>query len=127
MRTSCRLLTSALLAAARLSAAPAEGSLLPRTIPGYELRTLDVRKTVLVQVEGGWVQASVPVFLYFPAGDPAGALPVLRGVYGDLVALGSRPAWTAAELRGLIARLDGAIRLLERQTSPEAPPAIPGS
>jgi len=124
MPTSRRLLASALLAAApRLFAAPAEGSLLPRTIPGYELRTLDVRKTVLVQVDGGWVQATVPVFLYFPAGDPAGALPVLRGVYGDLLALGRRPAWTAAELQGLIARLDQAIGLLERQASPPTTPA----
>ncbi len=127
MRTTCRLLAIALLAAApRAGAAPEGGSLLPRSIPGYELRTLDTRKTVLVRVGGEWVQASVPVFLYFPAGDPAGALPLLRAVYGDLLDLGRRPAWTAAELQGLIARLDRAIGLLERQASPAALPA-PGS
>lgn len=126
MRTPCRILASALLAAApRLAGAPAAGSLLPRAIPGYELRTLDVRKTVLVQVGGGWVQASVPVFLYFPSGDPAGALPRLRAVYAGLLDLGRKPAWTAAELQGLISRLDEAIRLLECQAAPAPAAALP--
>lgn len=90
--------------------------MLPLTIPGYELRTLDRHKDVLFNVDGTWVRASVPVFVYFPTGPKSDAkgLAQLRRVYGQLIRLGQKPDWTAAELQAVIADLDGSIRLLEQ-------------
>jgi hypothetical protein len=86
--------------------------LLPLKIPGYELRTLDVRKPVLFNVNGTWVQASLPIFFYAPSPVPPQAGPVLRRVYDELLRLGQKPEWTAAELQGLIDSVDTALGLL---------------
>jgi hypothetical protein len=89
---------------------------LPLKIPGYELRTLDRRKDVLFNVDGSWVRASVPVFVYFPTDSKTrtDGLAHLREVYQSLLNLGRKPDWTAAELQSVIANLDASIRLLEQ-------------
>ena len=110
---------SPLLAAspAALSATKAaDDPLLPLTIPGYELRTLDRRKDVLFNVNGTWVRASVPVFVYYPtdAKPKAEALARLRDVYGSILQLSHKPAWSAAELQAVITNLDASLQLLEK-------------
>ena len=87
--------------------------LLPAKIPGYELRTLDVSKPVLFNINGSWVQASLPVFFYYPTSTPAQAAALLRQAVDALRVLGRKPEWTAAELQEVIAQLDSALRLLE--------------
>lgn len=93
-----------------------DDAVLPLKIPGYELRTLDRRKDVLFNVDGSWVRASVPVFVYFPTGSKSriDGLAHLREVYQSLINLGRKPDWTAAELQAVIANLDASIRLLEQ-------------
>ena len=88
----------------------------PSKIPGYELRTLDRRKDVLFNVDGSWVRASVPVFVYFPTDSKTrtDGLAHVREVYQSLLNLGRKPDWTAAELQSVIANLDASIRLLEQ-------------
>lgn len=90
----------------------AERTLLP-VIPGYELKVLDVRKTVILDVSGSQVDASLPVFFYYPVPGPA--IHEFRRAYDELIALGQKPEWSAAELRQVIARLGGAIEMLERR------------
>ena len=126
MRSSLILGGFLLTAGPILSAPPSPasaGSLLPPTIPGYELRTLDARKPVLFKVNGTWVQAALPIFFYFPTQLPPPAVPLLRKAYGELLELGNKPEWTAAELQAVIADLDAALRLLEQPApAPGAPP-----
>ena len=95
---------------------PVDDPALPLKIPGYELRTLDRQKDVLFNVDGSWVRASVPVFVYFPtdAKNRTDGLAHLREVYQSLINLGRKPDWTAAELQAVIANLDASIRLLEQ-------------
>ena len=95
---------------------PVEDPVLPLKISGYELRTLDRRKDVLFNVDGSWVRASVPVFVYFPTDSKTrtDGLAHLREVYQSLLNLGRKPDWTAAELQSVIANLDASIRLLEQ-------------
>ena len=101
---------------ASVATKPIEDPVLPLRIPGYELRTLDRKKAVLFNVSGAWVQASVPVFVYYPtnARDRGDALVRLREAYGSLLKLGRKPDWTAAELQGVIASLESSIHLLEK-------------
>ncbi len=88
-------------------------SLLPATIPGYELRTLDVSKPVLFNVNGAWVQASLPVFFYYPTSPPVETARLLRQAHDDLLALARKPEWTGDELQGVLAKLDAALGALE--------------
>ncbi len=89
----------------------AEQTLLP-VIPGYELKVLDVRKTAIFDVNGGRVEAALPVFFYYPVPGPA--IQEFRRAYDELIALGRKPEWSAAELRQVIARLGSAIEMLEK-------------
>jgi hypothetical protein len=120
MRIHPVIASALLFAVPRLSAAP-EDSVLPAKIPGYELRALDVRKPVVLNVNGTWVQASLPVFFYFPTPVPPRAAPLLRQIYDDLLKLGRQPEWTAAELQAVLGNLDTAIRILEQPAQDPSP------
>jgi len=92
-----------------------DDTLLPLKLPGYELRVLDVRKKLLYNIRGEWVQASLPVYFYYPT-EPSQkekALGTLRKVYEQVLSLGEKPQWSASEFRNLIVNLDSAIVLLE--------------
>ena len=99
-----------------LAAKPIDDPTLPARIPGFELRVLDLRKDLLFNVNGSWVQASVPVFFYYPtaAQDRAHAVELLRQAYGDILKLGQQPEWTAVQLHQVIANLDASLSLLEK-------------
>ncbi len=88
------------------------GSALPMTIPGYELRVLDVHKAIMFNLKGAWVEASVPIFFYYPVAGKAGALRLLRRARDDLAALGRRREWTREDLRRVIGEVDEALRRL---------------
>jgi hypothetical protein len=98
------------------AAAPADDPILPATIPGYELRALDVRKPVLFDIDGERVRVSLPIFLYYPTAqiEHREATRLLRQAYDDAIRLGQRPEWTAADLQRIIAALDASLNLLER-------------
>lgn len=92
-----------------------DDNLLPIRLPGYELRVLDKRKKMLYNIKGSWVEASLPVYFYYPT-EPAHkdkALQLLRKVYDDVLALGEKPQWTASEFRNVLVSLDAALSLLE--------------
>ena len=92
-----------------------DDNLLPLRLPGYELRVLDKRKKMLYNIKGSWVEASLPVYFYYPT-EPASkdkALQLLRKVYDDVLALGEKPQWTAAEFRNVLVSLDAALSILE--------------
>lgn len=94
-----------------------DDNLLPLKLPGYELRVLDKRKRMLYNIKGAWVEASLPVYFYYPT-EPAHkdrALAILRRVYDDVLALGDKPQWTAAEFRNVLVNLDAALTILETQ------------
>lgn len=92
--------------------AGADVPLLPLSIPGYRLRVLDVRKPVVFEVAGTKVEASVPVFFYFPETGP-GAAELIRRARDGLADLERKPEWTAAELQRIVAGLDQGLALLE--------------
>jgi hypothetical protein len=112
---------TALLLADPLHSPAAEDPVLPAKIPGYELRALDVRKPIVINVNGTWVQAALPVFFYFPTPVPPQAIPLLRQIYDDLLKLGRQPEWTAAELQGVLGNLDTAIRILDQPAQDPSP------
>jgi hypothetical protein len=105
-----------LIAAGPTSALPAEEPVLPLRIPGYELRSLDVRKPVVFEVAGGEVRVSLPIYLYYPTAcaDRREAVKLLRQAYGDMIRLGQREDWTAGDLRRILSTLDASLSLLER-------------
>jgi hypothetical protein len=108
--------TTAPAPARNLVAKPIDDPALPLRLPGFELRVLDVKKDVLFNVNGTWVQASVPVYFYYPTAgrDRAHAVELLRRVYDDVLKLGQEPEWTGAELQRVIINLDASIILLEK-------------
>lgn len=90
---------------------------LPLSIPGYRLKVLDVRKTIVFQVAGSRVEASVPVFCYSPEARPDDAARLVRRAREGLAALERKPEWTAEELRRVEADLDAGLALLEAKPS----------
>lgn len=86
--------------------------LLPLHLPGYDLRVLDIKKPLLFNVAGTWVEVSVPIFFYLatPAHDEG--VKRLRQVAEDLRQLTRKPAWTSAELSRVQADLEAAAALL---------------
>lgn len=90
--------------------------MLPLRIPGYELRTLDVRKPVVFDVAGGRVTVSLPIYLYYPTAfaDRSEATRLLQQAYGEAIRLGQQSQWSAEDLRRILSALDASLTLLER-------------
>jgi hypothetical protein len=116
------LFTGLILGSARLWAEPVPDKapassvpVLPLSIPGYELRVLDVRKPVLFEMNGSPVEGSLPVFVYYPAASQAEAVKLLRQASDDLAKLGQKPEWTGEELRQVLSKLDAAVGLLAKK------------
>jgi hypothetical protein len=111
------LLLGTLLIASGSAAAPSDGDpALPLRIPGYELRSLDVRKPVVFEVAGARIGVTLPIFIYYPdaCADRRDAIKLLREAYGEAVELGRRQEWSAADLHRVLSALDGSLALLER-------------
>jgi len=94
----------------------ADVPILPLSIPGYELRVLDVRKPVVFNINGSSVEGSLPVFVYYPTPSQAQAESLLRHASDDLTRLGQKPEWTGEELRQVVSELDAAIGLLQKKS-----------
>jgi hypothetical protein len=86
--------------------------LLPPHLPGYDLRVLDVKKPLLFNVAGTWVEVSIPIFFYFPTPAREEGVKRLRQVTEDLRQLIRKPAWTSAELARVQVELDASASLL---------------
>jgi hypothetical protein len=115
MRRHLVLLGLILLSPGLRGADADDDPVLPRSIPGYELRSLDVRKPVVFDVNGATVRVLLPVFLYFPTSQPGRreAVRLLRQAYDDAIRLSGRPEWSAADLRRILAAMDASLGLLE--------------
>jgi hypothetical protein len=104
-----------LLATALAAAPPGGDQVLPPALPGYELRSLDVRKPVVFDVNGAQVRILLPIFVYCPTGvERREAVRLLRQAYEDASSLGRKSDWTAADLQGILRALDMSLDLLER-------------
>jgi hypothetical protein len=116
MRLCLRLLGLLVVASGSAAAPTPDDPVLPLRIPGYELRSLDVRKPVVFEVAGSEVRVSLPIYVYYPAActDRRDAVKLLREAYGEAVELGRRQEWSAADLRRILAALDESLTLLER-------------
>ncbi len=126
MRAPAALLLTGVLAAfhpvrAASEKAESPAPLIPLRIPGYELRTLDVTKSVLFQVGGSRVEVSVPIFLYYPVPGAAGAGPILRQTQAALRKLTKKSEWTAEEIQEVMGGIDQAERLLDAAAGPGEP------
>jgi hypothetical protein len=104
-----------LAAGAALPAAAPEVPLLPLAIPGYALRVLDVQKKVIVQVAGSDVEASVPIFVYYPEPGRAKALELLREARDGLIRLEGKQEWSAEELNRVVRQLEAGLGVLEKE------------
>jgi hypothetical protein len=94
---------------------------LPLTLPGYELRVLDVQKPVLFYVNGTWVSAKVPIFCYYPTAPQINkqTAGLVDDAYTSLLSLSSKPSWDARELLDVLRKLKAADEALHPQ--PVAP------
>jgi hypothetical protein len=100
------------LCGARSGAAESDPAM-PVEIPGYELRVLDARKPLLVKVGNASIEASLPVFIYYPKADRSNAVALLRRSRDSLRALSGKAEWTAADVDKVIADLDTAIAAMD--------------
>ena len=94
--------------AAEVSSAT-DPTLLPLTLPGYELRVLDRRKPLALEAGGARFEVRLPIFFYVPSPSRAEGLRRLRLLADDL-----RRACRAADrgevdLEGLSKRLEAAL------------------
>ncbi|MGH7997452.1 MAG: hypothetical protein ACREFX_13985 [Opitutaceae bacterium] len=89
----------------------AAASVLPLTLPGYELRVLDKRKLLYFDVAGSWVEIPLPILFYFPTSERSEALRLVRETADQLRSLGAQ-AQAAPTASALAAQLDRAADLL---------------
>lgn len=119
VRPPLRLAALILLPAWPVAAASAGDPALPQSIPGYELRSLDVRKPVVLDVGGVQVRVSLPIFVYCPTrAESREAIRLLRQAYDDALRLGQTPEWTAADLQRILRAIDSSLGLLEGAPRP---------
>ncbi len=90
----------------------------PLAIPGYALRVLDVQKKVILQAAGREVEASVPIFIYYPAAARTEAVGLVRQARDGLLRLRDKREWSAAELHAVVAQLEAGLAELEKEGKP---------
>lgn len=59
-------------------------SLLPLTLPGYELRVLDQRKTLTYETGGTRFDVHLPIFFYLPNAETDAAVRLIRQAVDEL-------------------------------------------
>jgi hypothetical protein len=115
----------ALLGATSLANESEPEPLLPATIPGYELRVLDVAKPVVLFVAGTRLEASLPVFFYLPDSEQKRAIALVQQAYADLTELGRKEEWEADDLHRVLTQLDQALKIF--QSTFGHPAALPSA
>jgi hypothetical protein len=87
------------------------GTMLPLTLPGYELRVMDVSKQVTFDVGNQPIVAEIPLFIYLPKAPRAveDSTRELRKVYNDLIMLYDQERVDKDRIRGMLKRMDGII------------------
>jgi len=119
MRARLPLLALLAFAGARSSpAGPADPPVVPLAIPGYALRVLDVQKRVILQAAGREIEASVPLFIYYPAPSRTDAVRLVRQARDGLARLQAKREWSAAELQAIITQLESGLGELEQEARP---------
>jgi hypothetical protein len=117
---ACLLLLGFLVAAAARSATPdsLEPPVVPLTIPGYALRVLDVQKRVVLAMAGRDIEASVPIFIYYPIPARTEAVRLIRQARDGLGRLSEKREWSAAELQTIVSQLEAGLGELEKEAKP---------
>ena len=87
------------------------GTLIPLSLPGYELRVMDVTKRITFDVNGSPVAAEVPIFVYLPKSTQSlsDSTRELRKVYNDLIMLYDQEKVDKERVRAMLKRMDGII------------------
>ncbi|HEX3730442.1 MAG TPA: hypothetical protein VHV47_11600 [Opitutaceae bacterium] len=119
MRARLLLLVLLVSAAPRLTQADApDPPVVPLAIPGYALRVLDVQKKVILQAAGHDIEASVPIFIYYPAANRTEAVRLVRQARDGLSRLQAKREWSATELKAVVAQLESGLGELEKEERP---------
>ena len=94
------------------------GTIIPLTLPGYELRVMDVTKRVTFDVGGNPVSAEMPIFVYLPRNTQSVAESAkdLRKLYNDLIMLYDQDRIDKDRVHSMLQRLDGIIDTFDAMT-----------
>ncbi len=87
------------------------GTVVPLTLPGYELRVMDVTKSITFDVNGQPVTAEIPIFIYLPRSTQSvgEATKELRKIYNDLIMLYDQERVDKERVRSMLKRMDSII------------------
>jgi hypothetical protein len=87
------------------------GTMIPLTLPGYELRVMDVTKKITFDVNGSPVTAEVPLFIYMPRSTQsiADSSRELRKIYNDLILIYDQDRVDKERVRSMLKRMDAII------------------
>ncbi len=96
-----------------------DSPVLPLTIPGYELRVMDVNKKMTYNANGTPVMLEVPIFIYMPTAalTASDANKDLHAVYNDLISVYSTEKVDREQIRDILKRMDTALDKFENFTS----------
>jgi hypothetical protein len=81
-------------------------SLLPLTLPGYQLRVLDQRKTLTYDAAGTAFEVRLPIFFYLPNAPEAQPLHLLRQAVDELRRAIHQPDRSEYDFEKLLARFE---------------------
>jgi hypothetical protein len=95
-----------------------DSSVLPLTLPGYELRVMDITKKVTYDVGGTPVVAEVPIFVYVPRSPKSvdDATKELRKIYNDLILVYDQERVDKDRIRSMLKRMDSVIDTFDSMT-----------
>jgi hypothetical protein len=87
-------------------------SLLPLTLPGYELRVLDQRKSLTYEANGAKIEVRLPIFFYLPDLAQAQALRALQQAVDELRRAIHEPDRNEYNFEPLLGRFESALAAL---------------
>jgi hypothetical protein len=102
-------------------------TLIPTSLPGYELRVMDVTKRVSFDIGGTAVSAEVPIFVYMPKGSVFAAdnARELRKLYNDLILIYDQERVDKERIRSMLKRMDTIIDSLDSSTPSTTRRSVP--
>jgi hypothetical protein len=92
-------------------------SLLPLTVPGYELRVLDQRKTLIYDAAGTRFEVHLPIFFYLPNAAENSALRLIRQAVDELRRAAHQPDRNEYDFEKLLGRFEQSLAELGRASS----------
>jgi hypothetical protein len=96
---------------------PPKDSILPQELHNYRLQVLEKTKSVIIKVNGGTIDTSVPIFIYVPKSNTREGIDLINKGIVALERLSKMPDWSQDDINYVLNSLRQGIVVINNKSN----------